>query len=514
MDKHSRLEKEMALALKREQRIRLSRKTFWEFCKTKAPDFYTEQPDRQYLKDYCNLLQALYEKRIIRFSKAEEWQIVDSTDGLTGYEVCRKLIINMWPQSGKSRTLVLFCQWVFGRNRAERIITCSYNDDLASDFSRYTRDGIAEEKERPHEIVFNDIFPSVKLKDGNASFEKWALEGEFFSYKGAGVGGSITGKGGTIRIVDDPVKDAETAFNELALEKIWRWFTGTFLSRGAGLPIDIVNMTRWSEHDPCGKLLSGVRARDWYIWKLNPVDAQGNMICESLLPKERFEELEETMDPAIFRANYLQEPVNIRGRLYPSFKEYIDIPRDRNGLPLFERIISYTDTADEGDDWLCNIAAGVYQGEGWILDVYFTPEAMETTEPETADFLVDNNVNEAVIESNNGGRGFARNVDRLIWERHQTRRVNVLWFHQTGNKLARILTNSSFVCNHIYFPVGWAERWPKFYQALSSFQKEGKNKHDDAPDCITGIAEMIADGVVSDESEIETYQTEVNISPV
>ncbi len=488
----SREEKEKKLALRREQRIRLSRHSFWEFCKTKAPDFYTEQPDRKYLKDYCNLLQALYEKRIVRYSKEEKWQIVDSLNGLSKHETCRKLIINMWPQSGKSRTLVLFCQWVFGQNRSERIITCSYNDDLASDFSRYTRDGIAEEKERPHVIVYNDIFPDVKLKEGNASFEKWALDGEFFSYKGSGVGGSITGKGGTIRIVDDPIKDAETAYNESALEKIWRWFTGTFLSRGAGLPIDIINMTRWSKLDPCGKIDSGPRGRDWYEWKLEPIDRDGNMICESLLPKERYEELKETMDPAIFEANYHQKPVDIRGRLYQNLKEYIDIPRDpHNDKPLFERIIAYVDTADEGTDFLCAPVVGVYKGEGWLLDVYYTKEPMEETEPETADLLVRNKVNFSEFESNNGGRGFARNVERLIWERHQTRKVQIKWFHQTENKIARILTNSTFVINHIYFPKGWDQKWPEFYRALTEYQKEGKNAHDDAPDAMTGIAEMI-----------------------
>jgi predicted phage terminase large subunit-like protein len=57
--------------------------------------------------------------------------------------------------------------------------------------------------------------------------------------------------------------------------------------------------------------------------------------------------------------------------------------------------------------------------------------------------------------------------------------------------MARILTNSNFVMNHIYFPKGWNYKWPKFYQHLSTFQKEGKNKHDDAPDALTGIVEMI-----------------------
>jgi predicted phage terminase large subunit-like protein len=116
---------------------------------------------------------------------------------------------------------------------------------------------------------------------------------------------------------------------------------------------------------------------------------------------------------------------------------------------------------------------------------------MEVTEPQTAYFLHRNNVNYALIESNNGGRGFARAVDRIIWEQYRTRFTTIKWFHQKHNKKVRILTGSNFVQEHVYFPVNWADRWPDFYQALTTYQKEGKNKNDDAPDMITGLTEML-----------------------
>jgi predicted phage terminase large subunit-like protein len=118
---------------------------------------------------------------------------------------------------------------------------------------------------------------------------------------------------------------------------------------------------------------------------------------------------------------------------------------------------------------------------------------MEVTEKETASFFVRNNVNKASIESNNGGRGFARSVQRIIWEDHKTKSVVVKWFHQSKNKIARILTNSSFIQEHVYYPRDWKKRWPDFYKHITEFQKEGKNKHDDAPDALTGIAEQIND---------------------
>ena len=122
----------------------------------------------------------------------------------------------------------------------------------------------------------------------------------------------------------------------------------------------------------------------------------------------------------------------------------------------------------------------------------FTQEGMEVTEPQTAEFLFKNNVRDATIESNNGGRGFARNVERLLWETYQTRRVHIEWFHQSKNKKARILTNSKFVMDHVYFPIGWKERWKQFSKDILSYQKEGKNKHDDCVDALTGLVEKIS----------------------
>ncbi|ASS75779.1 terminase [Tumebacillus algifaecis] len=491
---------EAKLGLLREKRLRKSRKGFWEFCKTIAPDFYKES--RWHLKLIAVVLQALYESQLTKafFRQACEgiaprW-FIDEYDWSQLQEgvVYRNMTMNIPPRHGKSRTLIMFCEWCFGQDKTNRIITASYNEDMATDFSRYTRDGISEEKIYPHEIVYSDIFPSVRVADGNASFRQWALDGQFFSYKGAGLGGSITGKGGNILIVDDPIKNAEEAFNDNVLDKQWQWYTGTFLSRQEqrDTTFKIVNMTRWSKKDICGRLLAGRGARRWFVLKIPVEDQAGeHMLCEEIFSRATFEELSEEADPLILKANYYQEPIYAEGLLYKSFKTYENVPSDASGHPLFEKIISYTDSADDGADYLCCVIGGVYRGEIYLLDVLYTKAGMEITEPQTADILVRNNVTLADVESNAGGKGFARNVEREIWERHQTRKVKVRWFHQSKNKQARILSNSVFIMNHVYFPVNWRDRWPEYYKAMTEYKKEGGNKHDDAPDATTGLVEMM-----------------------
>jgi predicted phage terminase large subunit-like protein len=492
-------EKKEITMLLRELEIRNAKKSFWLFCKCMAPDFYLD--NRYHLKLLCDDLQKLYEGKLLK------------PDGTP----FKKFMLNMPPQHGKSRTLVNFCDWVFGQNLNEKIITCSYNDLTASDFSRYTRDGIMQRKNNEEDIDYSDIFPLTKIKDGNAGFEKWALEGQHFSYLGAGVGGSITSKGGSILIVDDPIKDAETAFNEGALDKIWRWYTSTFLSRvsaPSGEPIEIVNMTIWSKNDICGRILTGPEADDWYTILFEAYnEVTDKMLCPELLSYKRYCSQRTNMDDAIFRANYHQEPVDIQGRLYQDLKEYNDFPKDDKGNILFESLISYTDTADTGADNLCSIVGGVYKGEIWVLDIYYTNEAMEVTEPGTADFLVGNLIGghsiKAKIESNNGGRGFARNVDKLIWDRHKTRKVNVEWFHQSENKVARILTNASYITNHMFFPKGWSYKYSEAYKHVASYQKVGKNKHDDIEDVLTGLAEMVNSGATGWMDFLKDAQEEI-----
>lgn len=456
-----------------EERKYLSRKSFWEYCKTRAPDFYID--GRTHLESICETLQALYEGCLL------------NEEGVP-YE---NMIMNIPPRHGKSRTLIHFCEWVLGDRQKNRIITASYNEDLATVFSRYTRDGISEEKVYPHEIVYSDIFPKVKVKRGDSSYRQWALEGQHFNYKGAGLGGSITGKGGNILIVDDPIKNAAEAQNENALDKQWQWFTDTFLSRQeqTDRSIKIVNMTRWSKKDICGRILEGKRAAEWHVLMMPAMDEEGKMLCPELLNRKNFDALSDFMDEAILNANYYQQPLDLKGRLYKAFKTY------DGDLPTFKSIQNYTDTADTGDDYLCSIVYGVtFDNEAYVLDVLYTKAPMEETEPDTAKMFFKNKVNHAYIESNGGGRGFARSVEKELMEKHNSNYTYVEPFHQSNNKIARILSNSTWVMNHIYFPINWKDKWPDYYKAMTEYQREGKNKNDDAPDATTGVAEFVGSG--------------------
>jgi len=442
----------------------LARREFFYFCHLSAPSFY--KTDRKFLVDMCNQMQEFYE----------------------GDEDA--LIINLPPRHGKSRTASKFVEWVLGRNQNEKIMTGSYNETLSTTFSKSVRNAIQEEKADADKIVYSDIFPEVKIKQGDGAMNLWSLEGGYNNYLATSPTGTATGFGASLLIIDDLIKNAEEAYNETTKEKHWDWFTNTMLSRLEEGGKIIIIMTRWASGDLAGKAIEYFRENNisHRVITMKAVQEDGSMLCDEILSKRSYELKIKAMGADIASANYQQEPIDLQGRLYTTIKTYTKVPQDDKGNPLFKYILNYTDTADEGSDFLCSICYGIFNDEIYILDVYYTKDAMEITEPETAKMLTKNNVGCAIIESNNGGRGFARNVTReckALGNNH----TNIKWFHQSKNKVARILSNSTSVMNNIYFPVNWEDRFPDFAMAILKYQREGKNPHDDAPDALTGVYE-------------------------
>ena len=443
-----------------EAKKELARRSFWDYCKLRASDFYKE--DRLYLKELCNKLQAFYEsdKKI--------------------------MVINMPPRHGKSRTAGLFVQWLLGKSIKNKIMTGSYNETLSGTFAKSVRDAIAEQ---PTEgiIVYNDIFPNTKIKYGEAAASKWALEGSgVANYLATSPSGTATGFGCSFMIIDDLIKNAAEAYNETVLNKHIEWFNNTMLSRTENGFKLLIIMTRWANNDLAGYILNNFDNVEHINFKA--VQEDKSMLCEDVLSKEDFELKTKHMNKDIIAANYQQEPIDVKGRLYSNIKTYTSIPKDDSGKPLFQYYLNYTDTADTGADYLCSICYGVYNDEAYILDVIYSKDSMEITEPLVANMLTKHNIGIATIESNNGGRGFARNVETII-RQGGNRHTVIKTFHQTQNKVSRILSNSTGVMNNIYFPITWQDKWPDFATAILSYQREGKNAHDDAPDALTGCYE-------------------------
>ena len=270
-------------------------------------------------------------------------------------------------------------------------------------------------------------------------------------------------------------------------EKVNNKFETTIRNRvnSRKTPIIII-MQRLDEDDLCG-YLQRLEPDEWTVLSL-PVIETGEDGKEHALWefKHTLQELYNLREKNVyvFDTQYMQNPTPLTGLMYErEFKTYEVQPVTRK-----RKIKAYIDTADTGADFLCCIIYLETEIGNFIIDVYYTQAAMETTEPETARRLTKYKVEEAIIESNNGGRGFSRNVEaqcRILGNRE----TSFTWFHQSENKEVRIFNHSAEVQNLTYFPKGWEHLFPQFYKAITQYKKTGKNAHDDAPDALTGTIE-------------------------
>lgn len=454
--------------------IRRARESFWHYCMLRNPQFFRES--RPHLKELCVTLQAVYEGKL------------KAPDGTP----CRRLAISEPPRHGKSYTLSLFEEWILGKKQTNKIISVSYNEILSSRFSKGVRDGISATKIDPSVRIFSDVFPGVRIKDGDAAAQIWSLEGQYFNFLGAGMGGTITGVGCNLLMIDDPIKNHIEANNDRILDEQWEYFVNTLLSRLEENGIIILVMTRWNTRDLVGRVLEEEPGK-WHVLRHAACldEVEGRMLCPSLLSFESYMAKKRLTSPEIMEANFQNNPVDVQGRLYQSFSTYDPAAYDRTKAT---RRLAYVDTADTGADYLCAITADEVEGEGVLTGVVYTDAPMEETEEQVADLLYMTNTREAYIESNNGGRGFARNVERILWTKYQWKGCTIIPVPQRQNKMARILTEAGFVQQHLYLPEEWRQKQPLFWLALQNFQRKGRNAHDDAPDTMTGLAEMIQRG--------------------
>lgn len=449
--------------------ILLAQKDFWSFCKLMMPKFYKEE--REYLYEFCSSLQDFVENSDKHF-----------------------LVINLPPRHGKSLTAQLFTAWLFGLNNQNKVMTASYNETLSTTFARSVRNMIQTQKVDDG-IVYSDIFPNTKVKYGEASAQMWTLEGSsMINYLATSPKGTATGFGARYLIVDDLIKSAEDAYNENVLDSHQEWFNNTFLSRTENPWKVIIIMTRWAEGDLAGRVLSAFSDDVEHI-SYKAVQDDGSMLCDDVLSRADYDMKTREMNLDIVEANYNQKPIDVAGRLYSQFMTYDERPDGK--------IYNYTDTADTGSDFLCSINYIEHNNEAYITDLVFTDESMETTEQKVAELLYNDNVNEARIESNNGGRGFARNVQSILEQKYKTNRIIITPVAQTKNKESRILSSSAWVQKHVFMPINWDKRWPEFYRQVMSYQRKGRNAHDDSVDVLAAIYEAIT--AISKPTVIDKY---------
>ncbi len=415
----------------------------------------------------------------------------------------RRLIVTMPPQHGKSvGATTLLPAYLLGLDPDLRIAIASYSASLASKFNRRIQ-RIIESAE--YAAIFADT--TIKIGSKPPNYIRTAEECEIVGHRGSilsvGREGSLTGNRVDCFILDDLYKDAMEASSPLIRENCWEWYTSVVKTRMHNSSRELIVFTRWHEEDLIGAICAREPFEEFHSWEqiehiegnkwlyLNlealksspPSEIDPRTAGEALWSSQHSRELlleKRQLDPLRFECMYQGHPSSREGLLYgDNFREWDELPHD------IVRRANYTDTADMGDDYLCSLSYAVdTDGVIYITDAVYSREPMEVTEALVGEMLMRSNTRVAAVESNNGGRGFARAVQKLAPT------VKVEWFHQSANKEARILSNSATAVHLLRFPRGWNLRWSELHAHLTTYKRHfAANRWHDAADVVTGVVE-------------------------
>ena len=431
----------------------------------------------------------------------------------------RKLIINIAPRFGKTVLCSqMFIAYGLALNPNSKFLHLSYSGGLTQENSLAVKDILGCE-------YFQNVF-DTRIEFGNNTKSKWGTVQGGGEYATSTLG-QITGFGagqvyfedeekvldeftakfnpdmfsGAI-VIDDPLKP-DDALSDNIRESVNRRFETTIRNRvnSRKTPI-VVIMQRLHEHDLCG-YLQEVESDEWTVLSLPAI--QRNKFGEerSLWPaKYTLDELYklQKVSSFVFETQYMQNPTPIEGLMYREFKTYDIIPFNRGAIKR-----NYTDTADTGGDYLCSICYEEHKDALYVTDVLYTKKPVEFTEQAMAQMICKQKTHNCIVESNNGGRIFMRNVEKITRE-YGNNKTYFKAYTQRLNKQIKIFNYSNEVNNLIVFPSGWEHKWPEFARDVKSFRKEGKNANDDAPDV---LSEMIIhkgeECVVSDSELLQDF---------
>lgn len=445
-------------ALKHLLKLELARRSFWHFCLYYDREFFKRRP---FLKDVA-----------IAFQDVENGKI-------------KSLSVSMPPRAGKSYITTLFCAWTLGNNPRESVMRNTCTATLYLKFSYDVREVVKGDK-------FKEVFPNVALSNDKANLNGWNTnQSRQVGYFGAGVGGTIIGFGATkVAITDDLYRGIEDALSETINDRILQWKQSTHDSRFERGCARIDIGTRWSLNDVIGKNMNeGIYDQSIVI---SALDEQGNSFCEDVLSTHEYHEKRKRTAKEIWLAEYMQQPVEVEGRLFGGLQLVSEIelnqliksnisPTKPNG---YDGALGYIDVADQGADYTAMAIAILINGKIYVCDYLFTKDNTDVTLPLCASKLNKWGVSYVRVESNSMGAMFARQLQHLTT-------AKVLQVANQTNKITRIIMQSAYIQGNMTFVQKDDEQSLQFIQNVQTFSKEGKNKNDDAPDCMSGLSIFI-----------------------
>ena len=413
------------------------------------------------------------------------------------------------PGCGKSTLEDFFLSLVGGWFPNDFNLSSAHSSILTRSFY----DGVLEIINDPVEYTWHEIFPNVEIQGTNAKETTVNLErnGRFKTWTFRSIDGSLTGATRCNRFLtaDDLVSGIEEALNKNRLDTLWTKVVNDLRSRRLEGCKEFYIATRWSVHDPIGKLqqlyAGNPRARFIAVPALDENGKSNFLFTVNGFSEKYFNDAKESMDEISYNCIYQQQPVEREGLLLPPDKlkrfffskedvpdgcadEYIIIP-DKDA----DAIWAVCDTKDKGTDFESLPIAYQYGDKFFFPDVVFDDTTdYDILDRKTADILVRHNPHKIRFESNNVGNRVAHNIQKMITGKC---RAEIETKPTSANKETKILVNSDYIAKHFYFlhPSQYKAKsdYGLFMANVTTYTTRAKVPHDDGIDSLAMMAEYV-----------------------
>lgn len=383
----------------------------------------------------------------------------------------------------------------------------------SSILTRSLYDGVLEIINDPVEYTWHEIFPNIEIQGTNAKETTVNLErnGRFKTWTFRSIDGSLTGATRCNRFLtaDDLVSGIEEALNKNRLDTLWTKVVNDLRSRRLEGCKEFYIATRWSVHDPIGKLqqlyAGNPRARFIAVPALDENGKSNFLFTVNGFSEKYFNDAKESMDEISYNCLYQQQPVEREGLLLPPDKlkrfffskedvpdgcedEYVIIP-DKDA----DAIWAVCDTKDKGTDFESLPIAYQYGDKFFFPDVVFDDTTdYDILDRKTADILIRHNPHKIRFESNNVGNRVAHNIQKMITGKC---RAEIETKPTSANKETKILVNSDYIAKHFYFlhPSQYKAKsdYGLFMANVTTYTTRAKVPHDDGIDSLAMMAEYV-----------------------
>lgn len=440
-----------------------------EWDRPKEKRFY--EPRRKQLLPAAQAMQRLEERKIHR------------------------LLLMMPPGVGKSTLAIGFMVWTGLRNPEMPMLGVSHNNA----FLRGVYDEILRMLDTDGEYRWRDIFPTVTITNTMAKDMRIDLNTNkrFQTFQLSSLGSGNAGKvrARNLLYADDMVDGIESAMSIDRMDKLWSLYNTDARQRMIGDCAELIIQTPWSLHDPIDRLAVMFEDDpDTEIIKFPALDEddESNFDYPYGLgyTTEQFHLQRDIMDDMSWNALYMCRPVEREGQLYPSeeLQRYFELPDKEPDV-----VLAVCDTKETGSDY-CAMPIVYKYGEQYFIEKWICDNGNpDVIEERIARVLVDHHVKVARFESNRGGTLFAKDVQDKVKAMGGQTKIATKW-NQT-NKITRIITRSAWIKSHCLFKDESYYIKDKEYRTameqLCTFNRAGKNKHDDVPDVLADLADYV-----------------------